>query len=207
MKPRDFLNFFKTRSGKIITFGALFAAGLVVFSVIRKHHTPDEDSMVLAPLGSNAVTKPQVVQSVVRSMQAFHPPSSAQPSNSTIINASPQPLPSVPLNQMPALAPISLFADSTAGVPAPKKLGAVVSVPSWISWASPAPNPTDAPSIPRPCAAAAMRWPREPQDRHRRDTTPAVSSPMVLAHPKASPSRRIRPTPRSTLAAPSHRAR
>ena len=27
MKPRDFLNFLKTKSGKLVVFGALFAAG------------------------------------------------------------------------------------------------------------------------------------------------------------------------------------
>ena len=38
MKPRDFLNFFKTKSGKLVAFGALFAAALIIFSVLRKHH-------------------------------------------------------------------------------------------------------------------------------------------------------------------------
>ena len=33
MKPRDFLNFFKTKSGKIVAFAALFAAALTIFSV------------------------------------------------------------------------------------------------------------------------------------------------------------------------------
>lgn len=125
MKPRDFLNFFKTRSGKIITFGALFAGALIVFSVIRKQHTPAED--IVAPLTTNSVSgKPQVVQSVVRPMQAFHPPvptSSAQfPTGFT--NSSPQALAVVSTNQLPTLSPISLFADSTAGIVPPKKLSA-----------------------------------------------------------------------------------
>ena len=29
MKPRDFLNFFKTKSGKLVAFGAVFAGGLI----------------------------------------------------------------------------------------------------------------------------------------------------------------------------------
>ena len=37
MKPRDFLNFFKTKSGKLVAFAALFAAALIIFSVLRKH--------------------------------------------------------------------------------------------------------------------------------------------------------------------------
>ena len=42
MKPRDFLNFFKTKSGKLVAFGAVMAAGLVIFSALRKHHQPDD---------------------------------------------------------------------------------------------------------------------------------------------------------------------
>jgi hypothetical protein len=132
MKPRDFLNFFKTRTGKIVAFGALFAAGMVVFGVLRKHQTPAEDDVSVAPLGSNAVTvtKPQVVQSVTRPMQAFHPPATSpvsSPQSPTVPfnHAAPQPLPVVPANQSPTLTPISLFADSAAGVPPVKKLGPV----------------------------------------------------------------------------------
>jgi hypothetical protein len=134
MKPRDFLNFFKTKSGKLIAFGGLFAAALIIFSVVRKHHPAPEDTISAAPLGTNVVGgKPQVVQSVVRPMQAFHPPaaksepvsaSSMTTTPSGFTNASPQPLPVVPANQLPTLTPISLFADSVAGVAAPKTLSA-----------------------------------------------------------------------------------
>ncbi len=125
MKPRDFLNFFKTRTGKIITFGALFAAGMVIFGVIRKHQTPTDD-VPAAPLGTNTINgKPQVVQSVTRPMQAFHPPAASTATPLGFTNGSPQPLPVVPVNQLPTLTPISLFADSSAGVVAPKKLSAV----------------------------------------------------------------------------------
>ena len=48
MKPRDFLNFFKTKSGKLVAFGALFAAGLVIFSALRKHHQPDDNGISVA---------------------------------------------------------------------------------------------------------------------------------------------------------------
>jgi hypothetical protein len=133
MKPRDFLNFFKTGSGKLITFAAVFAVALILFSVMRKRHTAPEDTIPVTPLATNSVGgKPQVVQSVVRPMQAFHPPSpKPQPAQSspsglsTFTNASPQPLPVVPPSQLQQLSPISLFADSTAGVPQPKKLSAV----------------------------------------------------------------------------------
>jgi hypothetical protein len=136
MKPRVFLNFFKTRSGRLIAFAGLFAAGLIIVSVVRKQQTPAEDTSSAAPPGTNTVGgKPQVVQSVVRPMQPFHPPaarpepaavsSTASPANpSDFSNAWPQPLPVVPANQVPALSPISLFADSSAGVAAQKKLSA-----------------------------------------------------------------------------------
>jgi hypothetical protein len=68
MKPRDFINFFKTKSGKIVAFGALFAAALVIFSVVRKHHTSAEDGIAVAAISTNVTDKPQVVQSVTRPM-------------------------------------------------------------------------------------------------------------------------------------------
>ena len=74
MKPRDFLNFFKTKSGKLVAFVALFAAALIIFSVVRKHHPSAEDAVSVTALATNATDKPQVVQSVMRPMQAFYPP-------------------------------------------------------------------------------------------------------------------------------------
>jgi len=135
MKPRDFLNFLKTKSGKLFVFGAVFAAGLVVFSVIRKQHPSAEDDVSTTPLGTNAVSKPQVVQSVTRQFQVFNPPSANpdQPQLSTMANpmpagfapgSVPQPLPNFPPHQADLLTPISLFADSTAGIARPKKLSA-----------------------------------------------------------------------------------
>ena len=136
MNPQTFLGFFKTRTGKIIAFGAAFTAGLIIFSVLRKHHTPKEDDVSVTPLGTNVIAgKPQVVQSVLRSLQLFNPPATkpdAAPSSTptaatshVFANATPQPLPNVPANQLPALAPISLFADSSAGLPPAKKLSAL----------------------------------------------------------------------------------
>jgi Bacterial conjugation TrbI-like protein len=138
MKPRDLLNFFKTKSGKIVAFGALFAGALIIFGVVRNHHAPAEDMVAVSALGTNAVSKPQVVESVTRPMQPFHPPvakpepatpeaaiSSAPSSAVLFTNAAPQPLPVVPANQTPTLSPISLFADRSAGIPPVKKLSAV----------------------------------------------------------------------------------
>ena len=73
MKPRDFLNFLKTKSGKLVVFGAVFAGGLIIFSALRQHHTPSE--VAATPLATNSVSgKPEVVQTIVRPMQPFNPP-------------------------------------------------------------------------------------------------------------------------------------
>jgi hypothetical protein len=130
MKPRDFLNFFKTKSGKLVTFAALFAAALIIFSVIRKQHQSPDDAVSVTALATNATDKPQVVQSVVRPMEAFYPPEPKPeptnfPSSSSPGFPKPPALPVVPANQAPTLAPISLFADSSAGIPPAKKLSAV----------------------------------------------------------------------------------
>jgi hypothetical protein len=130
MKPRDFLNFLKTKSGKLVVFGTVFAAGLVIFGVIRKQHPSADDGIAVAPLSTNATDKPQVVQSVTLPMQVFSPPPSKSLSQSSTMtnpafpNPSPQPLPNVPPHQTDSLAPISLFADSAAGAARPKKLSA-----------------------------------------------------------------------------------
>jgi hypothetical protein len=130
MKPRDFLNFFKTKSGKLVAFGALFAAALIIFSVVRKHHTSAEDAVNVTVLATNATDKPQVVQSVTRPMQAFYPPPpklepTNLPSSSPAGFPKPSPLPVVPANQSLNLSPISLFPDSSAGKAPVKKLSAV----------------------------------------------------------------------------------
>jgi hypothetical protein len=127
MKPRDFLNFLKTKSGKLVVFAAIFAAGLVIFGVVRKRHSAADDAVAVVPLGTNAVgDKPQVVQSVTRPMQVFNPPSPlpSTTTNPASARPSPQPMPNVTPHQPDLLAPISLFADATAGVARPRKLSA-----------------------------------------------------------------------------------
>jgi len=130
MKPRDFLNFFKTKTGKLVAFIALFAAALTILSVVRKHNPSAEDAVRVTALATNATDKPQVVQSVQRPMQVFNPPPpKSEPTNYLSPPPSalpkPSPLPTVPANQAPMLSPISLFADSSAGIPPVKKLSAV----------------------------------------------------------------------------------
>jgi hypothetical protein len=127
MKPRDFLNFFKTKSGKLVAFAVLFAAALIIFSVIRKHHPSDEDAVSVTALATNVTDKPQVEQSVTRPLQVYDPPTSKPEPTSSSPSQFPKPsvLPVVPANQTPTLSPISLFADSSAGIAPVKKLSAV----------------------------------------------------------------------------------
>ncbi|HEY3854553.1 MAG TPA: TrbI/VirB10 family protein [Verrucomicrobiae bacterium] len=130
MKPRDFLNFFKTKTGKLVAFIALFAAALTILSVVRKHNPSTEGAASVTAPATNPTDKPQVVQSVQRPMQVFNPPPpKSEPTNYPSPPPSalpkPSPLPTVPANQTPMLSPISLFADSSAGIPPVKKLSAV----------------------------------------------------------------------------------
>ena len=132
MKPRDFLNFLKTKSGKLVVFGALFAGGLTIFSVIRQHHTPSE--VAATPLATNNVSgKPEVVQTVIRPMQVFNPPPPkstpppASPARSTssvsvLTNSSPQPLPIVPPRQLPNLYTHQSVCRQHGGHGAPQKI-------------------------------------------------------------------------------------
>lgn len=129
MKPRDFLNFFKTRSGKLVLFVVIFGGGLLLFSVFRGRSGSGDMDVRVSNLTTNATDRPQVVQSIERPMQPFRPPTP---------KPEPQPLPAKtnepprfaaekPKQEAPApaLAPISLFGDAAAGVPEPKGLGEI----------------------------------------------------------------------------------
>ena len=129
MKPRDFLNFFKTKSGKLVLFVAIFGGGLLLFSSLRnKSGNGDDMDVGVSRSQTNLTDKPQVVQTVLRPMQPFYPPT-----------PKPEPQPQPPVNQVPKipvehrpqeaapapLAPISLFADATAGVAEPKSVSSI----------------------------------------------------------------------------------
>ena len=114
MKPRDFLNFFKTKSGKLILFVVIFGGGLILFSVFRDRHRDPEDVAVTSA-HTNVTDKAQVVQSVELPMQPFHPPTpKAEPLPVVRTNETPDAIrerrPSE--GNAPTLAPISLFGDA-----------------------------------------------------------------------------------------------
>lgn len=129
MKPRDFLNFFKTGSGKLVVFAAIFGGGLLLFSVLRNRSGSGDADVRVTRLTTNATDHPQVVQSIQRPMQPFHPPTpkpetlpspvkTNEPPKIVVEKPKPEPPP-------PQLPPISLFGDATAGVPEPKTLGEI----------------------------------------------------------------------------------
>jgi hypothetical protein len=49
MKPRDLLNFFKTKSGKLLLFVVVFGGGLLLFSAVR-NRTDGGPNVAVAPL-------------------------------------------------------------------------------------------------------------------------------------------------------------
>lgn len=126
MKPRDFLNFFKTRTGKLVLFVVIFGGGLMLFSALRDKSGSDE--IRVTGLTTNATDKPQVVQSIERQMQLFRPPppktnappplQASEPPKVVVEKPKVEP----PPQQLPSL---SLFADASAGVPEPKSLGSI----------------------------------------------------------------------------------
>ena len=132
MKPRDFLNFFKTKSGKLVLFVVVFGGGLLVFSTLRGKSGDDDDmDMRVSQSQTNLTDKPQVVQTVVRPMQPFYPP----PAKPELLLISQTNIASKISTEHQAkenasapnalLPPISLFADATAGVAEPKSLSSI----------------------------------------------------------------------------------
>lgn len=127
MKPRDLLNFFKTKTGKLVLFVFIFGGGLMLFSAFRdKNGAHAIRPEPLSPIRTN--DKPQTVQTVERQMELFRPPvpkpEPPPPPPKTneppkVVVEAAKPAPQAP----PPPPPISLFADATAGVPEPKTPG------------------------------------------------------------------------------------
>lgn len=128
MKPREFLDFFKTKSGKLLVFAVVFGLGLALFSVLRSRHggTPEA---ALAPVATNPMDHPQKVQTVVRPMQPFHPPAPATQRHARKELPGSEPVKSTTertnSNKSVSLPPISLFSDSKAGTHATRHLSSV----------------------------------------------------------------------------------
>jgi hypothetical protein len=125
MNPRSLLNFLQTRSGKLLAFGLIFAAAMLLFSHTRNKST-SEDGPPVKPLSLDKGTNhPQLVQTVQRAMEVFRPPPpKPEPKPLPIVtNSVPAVVPPKPAPEPPSIpAPISLFADSTRPEVETKKL-------------------------------------------------------------------------------------
>jgi hypothetical protein len=131
MKPRDFINFFSTKSGKLVVFALVFGGGLLLFGVIRdRSRSLDEMDVRVSP-STNQTDNPQVVQTILRPSEPYRPPPSKpeQPIARKVTSETPKvvtsPPPKPPEPRPVQIEPISLFADATAGVAEPKSLGTV----------------------------------------------------------------------------------
>jgi hypothetical protein len=130
MKPRAFIDFFKTKSGKLVLFAVVFGGGLVLFGVFRdRSRSPDEMDVRVSPL-TNHADGAQVVQTIQRPSEPYRPPPpkpEPPPVPPPATNEPPKFVPP-PKPQEPRpvqIEPISLFADATAGVAEPKSLGTI----------------------------------------------------------------------------------
>jgi len=134
MKPRDFLNFIKTKSGKLVTFAVAFGLALVVLSNCRSRHQDPENPVSTTPLSTNLTDKPQVVETIQRPLETFRPPppkpEPAQLEKMAMTNGQYQAFTNAPsrsttVHPSESLAPISLLPDNAAGIPEPKSLSDV----------------------------------------------------------------------------------
>jgi hypothetical protein len=126
MNPRSFLNFFHTRSGKLLLFGCLFGFGLFLYSQTRHKTTDPQDNATAKPLDPNSKTnKPQVVETVQRAMEVFRPPPpKPDPKSVAVVTNKPAeaPVARPPEPAPPPPLPISLFADTVNQQSEPKAL-------------------------------------------------------------------------------------
>jgi len=130
MKPRDFINFFKTKSGKLVVFALLFGGGLVLFGVIRDRSRSQDEMDVRVSPSTNHTDNPQVVQTIQRPSEPYRPPPpkpEPPPAPKPATNEPPKVVapPKPPEPRPVQIEPISLFADATAGVAEPKSLGSI----------------------------------------------------------------------------------
>ncbi len=104
MNPRNAINFFRTPTGAFAGFCILMVIALVVAHHFQK---PNQKSLSLVSTAS-AATKPQLVESVQKDMQPYHPPKPQPTVIASTDTANHD-------EQKPSLPPISLFADAPSG--------------------------------------------------------------------------------------------
>jgi hypothetical protein len=124
--PRDFLGFFKTRSGRLITFVVLFAAAALVFFTVRQRAEPSMASLPSQTTGiTNRTDRPQIVHTVERPMEVYRPPAPKPELPLVIVRTNETPIQTTPptvVSVVPSLPPLplSLVADSPSRIVTPK---------------------------------------------------------------------------------------
>src|SRR5207253_6719079 len=69
MNPRTLLNFLRSKSGKLVLFGLIFSAALVVFGSLRSQRVAQQPVMMKPADLDLATNKSQTVESITRPMQ------------------------------------------------------------------------------------------------------------------------------------------
>ena len=120
MNPHRFLAFLRSPSGRLLAFGALFAAALVVFA--RTRPRVEVPTLLASHTASPGTNAPQTLETIYRPMEVFRPPPprpepiASKPISRSSPASPPEPPPTPPL-------PLSLVPDATAGHPRPKARG------------------------------------------------------------------------------------
>ena len=105
MTPRDFINFFRTRTGALLLFLLLMIIAYIV--VIRIRQNGSNSAQRAVSPSEKSTVKPQLVETVTRAMSVFNPPKETPP-----------PVTPVPMTEArkqstpPPLPPISLYSES-----------------------------------------------------------------------------------------------
>ncbi|HWC58708.1 MAG TPA: TrbI/VirB10 family protein [Verrucomicrobiae bacterium] len=106
MTPRDFLNFFRTRTGALLLFLLLLFIGyFLVMGFKPPGPTPSQRGSAAS---EKTTRKPQIVETITRAMSAFHPPKETPPPSTPAPIAE-----SRKESSLPSLPPISLYAESS----------------------------------------------------------------------------------------------
>lgn len=124
MKPRSFLDLFRTRSGKLLLFACVFGAALLLYQQTRGKAAKDQESPTATPLDPESKTnRPQVVETVLRAMEAFRPPP-PKPDPKPMPGVTNKPIEQAGVVQREASLPLSLFPDTVSQQLEPKRLSA-----------------------------------------------------------------------------------
>ncbi len=125
MNPRVFLDFFRTRTGKLLLFATVMSGGSVLYFTRSDKKPPglEVTPIDLRP-SDNTNSRPQVVETIQRGFSTFRlPPPKPEPPPGTDARTGVEAVPPPPpLPPPPPPLPIGLFAEAPSPTPEPKVL-------------------------------------------------------------------------------------